>query len=297
LAAKDNFHGGAAAWWEQAAKPAVQAFCRSFSKTVAVRNAETRRFFTQALELALARSDWPAVEACRHKLSLLDRQLAAGLALRAHIPLLPDELPSVFLLASEGCHGRSPGLEAVKTAAGQIIRDPDGVQQEVFAYFDTLFQGRHQATAAAPEPCDSGRPFKPSSPEAAADFLSDMPSLSPAQSQALDRPFELSELKAAIASAAKSKSPGLDGLSYELYAAVIDLVGPGLLQAFNAMLRDGLLTPSFCRGVVRLLPKVAGTPTAAQLRPITLLNTDYKLLTKMFVARLLPILPDVLQSS
>jgi hypothetical protein len=60
-AAKDNFQGGAAAWWDQAAKPAVQAFCRSFSKTVAVRNAQTRRFFTRALELALAAGDWPAV--------------------------------------------------------------------------------------------------------------------------------------------------------------------------------------------------------------------------------------------
>jgi hypothetical protein len=185
------------------------------------------------------------VEACNQKLSLLDRQLAAGLALRAHIPLLPDELPSVFLLASEGRHGRSPGLEAVKMAAGQIICDTDAVQQEVFAYFDTLFQGHHQATAAAPEPRDFGRPFKPS------DFLSAMPSLSPAQSQALDRPFILSELKAAIAAEAKSKSPGLNSLSYKLYAAVIDPVGPGLLQAFNAMLQEGLLTPSFRRGIVR----------------------------------------------
>jgi hypothetical protein len=92
--------------------------------------------------LELAASDWPAVEACHH-----------------NIPLLPDELPCVFLLASEGRHGRSPGLEAVKMAAGQIIRDPDAVQQEVFNYFDALFQGRHQATAAAPEPHDSGCPF------------------------------------------------------------------------------------------------------------------------------------------
>jgi Reverse transcriptase (RNA-dependent DNA polymerase) len=49
--------------------------------------------------------------------------------------------------------------------------------------------------------------------------------------------------------------------------------------------------------VVRLLPKVAGVPKASQLRPITLLCTDYKLLTKMFVARLLPLLPSLLTST
>jgi hypothetical protein len=42
---------------------------------------------------------------------------------------------------------------------------------------------------------------------------------------------------------------------------------------------------------------VAGIPAAPQLRPITLLGTDYKLLTKILVARLLPVLPTVLQST
>jgi hypothetical protein len=63
------------------------------------------------------------------------------------------------------------------------------------------------------------------------------------------------------------------------------------------MLEAGQLGKSLRTGVVRLLPKVPGVPTSAQLRPITLLTTDYKLLTKMLVARLLLVLPSVLQSS
>jgi hypothetical protein len=95
--------------------------------------------------------------------------------------------------------------------------------------------------------------------------------------------------------AAASRSPGLDGLSYELYKKVLLVIGPQFLAALNEMLTADLLPPSFCRGVVRLIPKVPGTPTAAQFCPITLLGTDYKLLTKMFVGRLLPVLPDLLQ--
>jgi hypothetical protein len=37
---------------------------------------------------------------------------------------------------------------------------------------------------------------------------------------------------------------------------------------------------------------VRGTLTAAQFHSITLLDTDYKLHTKMFVARLLDVIPD-----
>jgi hypothetical protein len=62
------------------------------------------------------------------------------------------------------------------------------------------------------------------------------------------------------------------------------------------MLEAGQLTASLKQGVVRLLPKVPGISRAAQLRPITLLCTDYKLLTKMFVSRLLPLLPHLLNS-
>jgi hypothetical protein len=105
------------------------------------------------------------------------------------------------------------------------------------------------------------------------------------------------ELAAAVQEAAPDKSPGLDGLSYEFYRTILPLVGPPLLTALNAMLAEGLLTLSLRRGVVRLLPKVTAIPTAAQLRPITLLAVDYKLLTKMLVARLLHVLPDVLKAS
>jgi len=109
--------------------------------------------------------------------------------------------------------------------------------------------------------------------------------------------FNIAELEAAVEAAASSKAPGLDGLSYEFYKATFHYVGQPLLEVFNASLARGLLPASLRHGVVRLLPKVPGVPTASQMRPITLLGTDYKLLTKMFVSRLIPLLPSVLKAS
>jgi hypothetical protein len=102
----------------------------------------------------------------------------------------------------------------------------------------------------------------------------------------LEQPFTCGELQEAVEGAAPHKSPGLDGLSYELYKATFTEVGPPLLDAFNAMLAEGLLTASLWQGAVRPLPKVAGVPMASQLQPITLL-----------VARLIPVLPSVLRST
>jgi hypothetical protein len=63
------------------------------------------------------------------------------------------------------------------------------------------------------------------------------------------------------------------------------------------MLSSGLPTLSLRRAVVCLLPKVSTVPTAAQLRPITFLAVDYKILTKMFVACLLHVYSDILKAS
>ena len=132
--------------------PSISDFCKQFSRLVAGRWAATRRFFTRALELALEAADWTAVAACRKRLSDMDAQAAAGLAVRSGQPAAEEEVPGLFHAAAEGRHGPSPGLMAVRTAGGQVLRDQEDVQQEILTYFEALFQGRHTATAARPEP-------------------------------------------------------------------------------------------------------------------------------------------------
>ena len=56
------------------------------------------------------------------------------------------------------------------------------------------------------------------------------------------------------------------------------------------------LVDSDKHGATRLAPKVDGVPTVSELRPITLLNCDYKILTKCFVVRLTPMMIEVILS-
>jgi hypothetical protein len=126
--------------------------------------------------------------------------------------LLEGELPSIFHYAAEGRHGASPGVTSVKTLAGTVLTDPDAVQNEILSYFDALFNGRHQTAADRPEPFDSGQPFTPDVDRIPA-FLDGLPRLEPAQAAALEAPFTLPELRAAVAGAEAAKSPGLDSLS------------------------------------------------------------------------------------
>ena len=45
-----------------------------------------------------------------------------------------------------------------------------------------------------------------------------------------------------------------------------------------------------------MIPKVVGAPKVDELRPITLLNCDYRILSKLLVRRLKPVLPCVIKS-
>ena len=296
LASKPQPGPESAGWWEETAKPAITAFCKAFSKQRAKARFELRRFLTFSLERALDRHDWPEITACKRRIQELDNWRAAGIALRAHAPLADGEQEGIFHLAEEGRQGRSSGLTSIKTTDGRILTEPEEVQEEVLSFFEAIFQGRHAPAQGAGEPVDSGQTFSPDA-HLFPHFLTGLPRLFPEDRDHLERPFSLEELEAAVDTGVANKSPGLDGLSYEFYKRVLPQIGQSLLEALNAMLAAGLLQPSLRKGVVRLLPKVAGTPTASQLRPITLLVVDYKLLTKMLVSRLLPLLPRVLSAT
>ncbi len=128
-------------------------------------------------------------------------------------------------------------------------------------------------------------------------FLQGMPTLSEEQKEGLERPFTIQELQEAVESEQVAKSPGLDGIPYEFYKKTFVQIGGPLLESLNAMLETRELGDSLKTGVVKLLPKMKGVPMVTQLRPITLLSSDYKLLTKMLVARLLRVFPDLLQAT
>ena len=108
--------------------------------------------------------------------------------------------------------------------------------------------------------------------------------------------MELEELELIIKDCEKNKSPGLDGLPYEFYQENWAIIKEDLLGIYKCQLNRKKLINSNREGVTRLAPKVDGVPTVEELRPITLLNSDYKILAKWFVMRMKPVLPKVIKS-
>jgi hypothetical protein len=111
----------------------------------------------------------------------------------------------------------------------------------------------------------------------------------------LTEPFTEEEIWSILKDNPKNKSPGTDGLTNEFYIEYWQIVKEHLIKSLNKGLVAGKLNISQRRGVISLIPKPQkDLELLKNWRPITLLNTDYKLLTKGIANRIKPILHKII---
>ena len=82
------------------------------------------------------------------------------------------------------------------------------------------------------------------------------------------------------------KSPGNDGLSIEFYKKFWNTIKSDLLEVVRYALKHGELSPSQYQGIIKLGAKKGNLELIESWRPITLLNVDYKIISKVIANRL-----------
>ena len=93
------------------------------------------------------------------------------------------------------------------------------------------------------------------------------------------------------------KSPGEDGFKVEFYKFFFELLENDVIESLNAAFVLRELSISQRRGIITLLPKEDGSLLElSNWRPITLLNTDYKIASKGIAKRLEAVLPDLVHT-
>ena len=92
-----------------------------------------------------------------------------------------------------------------------------------------------------------------------------------------------------------NKSPGNDGLPKEFYVTFFDSVSDILIDCYHLCLQEGSLTPSKKQAIITLVEKPGKDNTLMKTwRPISLLNVDFKILSKIMANRLQHLLPKLI---
>ena len=118
------------------------------------------------------------------------------------------------------------------------------------------------------------------------DFFRNIDPIDDVEAEDVVRDLTLEELGATLKGCADS-SPGPDGIPYSYLKYFWSTFGPILLRAWCHSLRSGELPQSHKLSYLRLIPKAGKDPRVINnLRPITLSNTDHKLITKTYARKL-----------
>ena len=128
-------------------------------------------------------------------------------------------------------------------------------------------------------------------------YLADFPRLQEAETASCEGFVTECEFCDALKQVSLNKSPGLDGLLYEVYLRLSHMFVPILTDMFNHWFAPGAIPGSFTKSVITLLKK-GGRHVWEGLedyRPITLLNTELKILTQALANRLQLVISDLIE--
>ena len=289
ISVSQNSFSDVAEWWDKLAKPEIRDFCIGFSVNRKFKRDHTKRFLLSYLKLALVKKNWGEVARVKEELDTMLKADAMGVVVRSRFSQnSEDEKASLFHAAREAKNDKN-NINSLKIE-GVNVNDQGKIEEEVLKFFGALFNGHHDVNLV-----DTGEPFIPNN-RYLGEFLDGLGKLSDYDRDKLHVDICTEELAEVIEKCDNNKSPGLDGIPYEFYKTVWPVIGEVFQEVLQCQLDRIRIIDSDTIGATRLASKVSGIPQVDELRPITLLNTDYKILTKIFVMRMLPILIYIIRS-
>ncbi|GJS58103.1 RNA-directed DNA polymerase, eukaryota [Tanacetum coccineum] len=117
------------------------------------------------------------------------------------------------------------------------------------------------------------------------------------QVEDLDRDVTRDEIREAVWSCGENKSPGPDGYTFEFFKKYWNLVGTDLCEAVEFFFINGVFANGCNASFITLIPKVADAKLVSDFRPISLIGSIYKVVTKIMANRLAMVISDIVSDT
>ena len=122
-----------------------------------------------------------------------------------------------------------------------------------------------------------------------------MPTLSEGQKQSCEGEISLEELESVLNSFRNNKSPGNDGLPIEFYKTCWNLINESFMACVKESFKYGEMSSSQRKAVINLIAKQGKDRTLIEIwRPISLINVDAKIISKVIAVRVKNVLPNII---
>ena len=170
-------------------------------------------------------------------------------------------------------------MNSLRKEDGNLLTDQNEIVNETMRFYKKLYTKRNNTEL------DLNNMF----------LEEDIPKLTEKEKILLEGPIRNDEILFSLKKSSNNTSPGCDGFTYEFFKFFWRDLGVYLLRAVNTCFNKGELTDSLKRGIITCIPK--GNKDKLLLknwRPISLLNTSYKLASSSIAERLKLVLPSII---
>ena len=221
--------------------------------------------------------------ACKTKLDKIYDKKAEGLRIRSKCDWYEKgEKSTKFFLNLEKRHAIQNQVKSL-VVNDEVVKEQTDINKNLYAFYQKLFSKNNDISR-----------------QKVLQFLQDknLPKLNDDQCALCEKDITEEEVKHELNKMEINKSPGNDGLTKEFYEAFWDHVKVPLLLSFKMAFLKKELSTSQKQAVIKLIEKKDRDKRFIKnWRPISLLNVNVKLISKVLSNRIKNLLPNLISNN
>ena len=222
----------------------------------------------------------------KNQLEILAMEKARGAQIRSRIKWIEDgEKNTKYFLGLEKTRGNKNTMTSIRKDNGTVETDQSNILREQYQYFSKVY---------------NQTPKREDVKYAANQFMKDehFPKLDENDAKTCEGAITLEEANIALKSMKNGSSPGSDGITIEFIKYFWNNVKSLITQSYNISFENGELSYTQRQGIITLIHKGKDLPRDQldNWRPITLLNSDYKILAKILTLRITEVISKLINT-
>ena len=269
-------------WWVSL-KAKIRRFSVQYSQRLALDKAKAKKRLEDKMTRAVEGGDPLAISLAKQDLSRLASERYEGQVVRARLKKVSNEAVNVDAVERKA---------ALRRGSDGYIRKVHNLEGHALVSTREICEGFREHLSERFTQLPGLRVDEFGS------YLADSPRLTAARAASCDGLVTEHEVITALRQVGCNKSPGLDGLPYEFYLRLSPMLVPILKDVFNHWFAQGSIPGQVTKGVITLLRKGkrhGGEENFDDFRPLTLLNTELKILAKILANRLQVVITDLIE--
>jgi hypothetical protein len=230
---------------------------------------------------------WQQLVTAKSELSHMEQEKCRGIQIRANcLHIEANEHNTQYFLSREKSRAESKAMTTLITDSGQVLNDIHEISMEQKHFYQSLYEEKNAYTQ---NEINEARKYFLDSDEVC--------QISDEDREKIDSDISYDEIAQALKELPNNKTPGVDGIGPEYYKFFWPKLKHFVCDSLQFGIAKGELSIEQKRAILTLIPKKEkDSRYIKNWRPLSLLNTDYKIIAKLLAKRLQPVLPEIINT-